>query len=531
MASKLKTFIITSFAGGLNNYSNPTQVEDSESPDLMNVDFSGIGSIRKRMGYQKLTNTEPNADDHIQGIFSYITSTVNEILYVADGVLYKYDGSGGSTSISGGTFSTSADVNAAQAGDRLYFFDGVTALCYYNGTNVVTTGVTSPPAFPEQGIFFNKRIYVNSTANRDRVYYGDALTSAGASTNTGDFTVDANGGYFGFGLGHEVVGFARQSSYLYVFCKSSIFRVEAVVSSGTLDHTAVPISNSIGCRAPRSVDNVGNDIYFLDSTIYSLGEVANYTSLRTTNVSAKIANIFTGMSQADIAKAAAIYSTEQEVYLLALKVGANGYNDRVIGFSLPYKSWFLWDSFKVNHWLEFIDSNDVKHLYFGSDNDDAAYVFEAYQTTNDDGAAIDAYYYTKEIDSKTFDTEKIYQMWSTQFGGVYGEITIAFLVEGVVVDTVTLTSGSSTSYADGVGSLPIGTFVFGLEQNSPEASATDPGINNDWRRHDLNGQEGTTFQFKFSNAVVSQSFEIKQALVRYIDFSDRPYKIDATREV
>ncbi|MBA2706147.1 MAG: hypothetical protein H0U60_20115 [Blastocatellia bacterium] len=498
----------------------------------MNVDFSGIGSIRKRTGFQKLTTSEPNADDHIQGLFSYITSTVNDILYIADGTLYKYNGSGGSTAITGGTFSTSADVNAAQVADRLYFFDGVTALSYYNGTAISTTGVTGAPTYPAQGIFFNQRQYINSTANKDRVYYAQKIVAAsGASTNTGTFTTGTDAGFFGFGQGYEVVGFAKQSSYLYIFCKTGIFRVEPVVNSGTLEHTSVTISNSIGCRAPRSIDNVGNDVYFLDSTIYSLGEVANFTSLRTTNVSAKVANIFTGMSQADIAKAAAIYSTEHEAYLLAIKVGSSAYNDRVIGFSLAYKSWLLWDSLHVNSWLEFIDSSSVKHLYFGSDNDDSAYVYEAYQTTNDDGAAINAYYYTKEFDSKTFDTEKIYQMWSVQFGGVYGEVTISLLVEGVVVDTVTLTSGSSTAYADGLGSLPIGTFPFGLEYNSPDVSSTDAGINNDWRRHDLNGQEGTTFQFKFSNAVVGQSFEIKQALVRYIDFSDRPYKVLASREV
>lgn len=531
MASKLKGLLVDSFAGGLNVYSNATQVEDSESPDLMNVDFSGIGSVRKRRGFQKLTETEVSTGDRVQGPYSYVTSSVNEILYISDGVLDKYDGAGGSSSVSGGTFSSSADINVAQIGERLYFFDGATALSFYDGTNIATTGIASAPTYPTQGIFFNKRLYINSNANKDRVYYGEPLDPNGLATNTGDFFSDTDGGFFGFGTGYEVVGFARQSSFLYIFCKGAIFRVEPVVSSGTLDHTAVQISNSIGCRAPRSIDNVGNDIYFLDSTIYSLGEIANFLSLRTTNVSAKIANIFANMTQADISKAAAIYSTEHEAYLLALKVGTDDFNDRVVGFSLPYKSWFLWDSLHVNHWLEFIASDDVKHLYFASDDAAASYVYEAYQTSNDDGAAIDAYYFTKEFDSKTFDTEKIYQMWSVQFGGVYGEITIDFYVDGSLVDTATLTSGSTSAFADAWGSLPFGTFPFGLEYNSPDVSVDDPGLNNDWRRHDLDGQEGTTFQFKFSNANVSQSFEIKQALVRYIDFSDKPYKVNAEREV
>lgn len=531
MASKLKSFLIKSFAGGLNVYSNATQVDDSESPDLMNVDFSGIGSIRKRMGYQKLTETEPDSGDRIQGIFSYKTSSVNEILYVANGVLYKYDGAGGSDTISGGTFSTSANVNAAQVGDRLYFYDGVTALSYYNGTTISTTGVASAPTYPDQGIFYNKRQYINSNANKDRVYYSKPLSSTGASTDTGSFDSGATtAGFFGFGTGYEVVGFARLSNYLYVFCKNAIFRIEPVVSAGTItDHTSIQISGSVGCRAPRSIDNVGNDVYFLDSTIYSLGEIANFLSLRTTNVSAKVSRIFENMTQSQISRAAAINYTEKEVYMIAIETAGLGYNDTILGFSLPYKSWFRWDSMKVNCWLEYVDSSNMKHLYFGSDDDSDAYVFEAYSGTDDDGAAIDAYYYTKEFDIKEFDVEKLFQMWSIQFGGVYGEVTVDFLVEGVVVDSITLTSGVSTSDADGWGSLAMGTFPMGLDYNSDDVAVVDSGLNNDWRRHDLNGQEGTTFQFKFSNASVGQGFEIKQAIVRYLDFN--PYKIDTTREV
>lgn len=532
MASRLRGWPVKSCAGGLNTFSNATQVEDSESPDLLNVDFSGVGAVKKRLGYQKLTETLPNSGDRIQGTFSYVTTSVRQILYIADGVLYKYDGAGGSTEITGGTFSTTANVNGVQMGTRLYFYDGVTALSYYDGTNVVTTGVSAAPTYPTQGILFNKRQYINSNANKDRVYYSKPLTSAGASTDTGNFTTGTDAGFFGFGEGYEVMGMARQQSYLYVFCKKGIFRVEAVVTAGTLDHSAANISDTVGCQASRSIDNVGNDIFFLDSVVYSLGEIANFTSLRTTNISAKVTSIFENMTLSQISRAAAINYSAEEVYLIAIETEGLGYNDRVLGYSLPYKSWFLWDTLKVNSWLEHIDATNVKHLYFGGDTDAAGYVYEAYKTANDDGAAINAYYYTKEFDSKTFDTEKIYQMWSVQFGGVYGIITIDFLVNGVVQDTINVsTLVSNAGYADGIGSLPLGTYPWGLEFNSPEASPLVPLTSGSWRRHDLDGLEGTTFQFKFSNANVSENFEIKQALVRYIDFSDRPYKVDSTLEV
>lgn len=529
MATRLEKALINSFAGGLNVYSNATQVKDDESPDLMNVEFSGIGSVRKRRGYTKLTTSEVSAGDKIQGIFSYKTSSANEILYISDGVLYKYDGSGGSTAVTGGTFSTTAMINAAQVGDRLYFYDGVTALSYYNGTSISTTGVTAAPTYATNGIYFNRRQYINNNSQRDRVYYSKALTSAGASTDTGDFTSGTDAGFFGFGMGFEVVGFARLSNSLYVFCRKGIFRIDPVVSSGTLDHNSTVISNSLGCRAARSIDNVENDIYFLDSTIFSLGEVQNFISLRTTNISARISKIFQGMSQQDIDNAAGIYYSEEEVYLLAINTLGGGYNDTVIGYSLPYKAWFKWDGFRVNHWLEFISSDNVKFLYFGSDDASSSYIYRAFNTVNDDGAAIDAYYFTKEFDMKQFDIEKLFQFWSVQFGGVYGDITVDFLVDGVIQDSITLSSGNSFNFADGWGSLPWGVFPWGLDFNSPEASASDPGLNNDWRYHDLGGLEGTTFQFKFSNNNIDQSFEIKQATVAHLKFG--PYKRQPEREV
>jgi len=495
---------------------------------------TGLTSITGRQGYTKLTTSQIASGHKGQGIFTYITDTARQVLYVSNGVLYKYDGSGGSTQVTGGTFSTTANVKAAQVGTRLYLVDGTTALQYYDGTNIVTTGINSAPTKIKQVIAYNKRLYCNTDDNKDRVYYGGALGSDGTATNTGDFrsASPSYAGFFGFGSGKEVVTFAKINTSLYVFCKDMIQRIDPISTTGTssaLDHTATLISNSIGCRSPQSVDNVDNDVYFMDTTIYSLGEVAQYASLRTKNVSAKVRSFFDGMTQTAIANVSSIYYDKEEMFLTSITDVAS-HQDTVIGYSLPYKAWFKWTGLSINSFIDFIDSNDVKHLYFASDDSSASYIYELFQGLNDDGTAINKYYKTKEFDLGSFNLEKIFQNWNTQFGGVYGVVTVDLYVDGVLADTIPFQSGTSSHTADGIGTRPFGTYVLGLEGNYTEASSSGTTISNDWRWHTLTSSPGgSTFQFKISNSILDENFEVKQINLGYIPLPY--YKRNADREV
>jgi hypothetical protein len=529
MASKLKVAQITSHVGGLNVYANATQVGDSESPDLLNVEFFGISAVRKRRGFQRLVSSEVATGKKIDGIFSYVSASGREVLYASNGNLYKYNGAAGSTSVTAGVFTAGSPVNACQVGSRLYFVTGSDALKYYDGSAVITTGVTAAPTTPTQAIYFNSRIYCTSSANKDRVYYGSPLGSDGTATNTGDFTVDTDSGYFGFGLGQEVVGFAKIGTSLYVFLRNAIYRLDPVVTSGTLSHSSSLISNAVGCQASRTIENVENDVYFLDSTVYSLGEVATFNSLRTRNVSAKIQSIFAGMSQASIQNASSIYYEKEQAYMIAISVGGST-NDRVLNYSVPYKAWTLWDGYKVNSWTTYIDSNQIKHLYFGSDSSSASYVYEAFQALSDDGVAVNAYYRTKQFDLGQFNIEKIFQNWNIQLGGVYGTLTVKFLVDGVVLDTISFSSGANVGTSDGIGSVPIGWKPIGREGNYVDVSSTAATVSNDWRWHTLGGRvSGTNFQLEYSNANLNESFEVKQAAVGYLPLPY--YKRSAARQV
>ena len=532
MGSKIKEARIESFVGGINTYASPTQVKDNESPDMLNCVFSGLTGISKRQGYTKLTTSPVNGTNKIQGIFSYITNSVREILYVSGGNLYRYNNLGSSTLITGGSFDSSANVNAAQIGDRLYLVDGVSNLQYYNGSSLLTTGVNLAPSAISQVIKYNNRLYCTTNTYKDRIYFGGSIGSDGTATNTGNFdsASPSYGGFFSFGLGKEVVGFAKMNTVMYVFLKDSIHQISPVANTGSssaLDHSESTISNSIGCRSSRSIENVENDIFFIDNTVYSLGEVRNYVAIRTTNVSGKVQKLFSNLLQSAVSDITSIYYDKEEMFLVSVQTSGSS-NDHIIGYHLPYKAWFYWDGFKVNSFLDYIDSNSVKHLYFGSD--DSSYIYEMFQGLLDDGLAVSAYYKTKQFDLTKFNIEKIFQSIAIQFGGTYGVVTIKFYVDGVLAETFSVSSGTNVGTSDGWGTLPIGTFLFGLEGSYTEASTSSDTIANDWRWHNFTtSPNGTTFQIEFSNNNPDESFEIRQTSVGFLELSY--YKRNSAREI
>lgn len=522
MATKIKEVLVESNVGGINVYAPPSQVKDNESPSLLNVMFSGISTVGTRQGYTKLTTTLVNSGHKIQGEFVYTTATSKEILYVSNGILYKYNGAGASTSISGATFSTTANVNACQLGVRLYFADGVTGLCYYDGSNIVTTGINSAPTKVKQLIKYGNRLYCNSDDNRDRVYYGGALGSDGTATNTGDFrsASPAYAGYLGFGLGKIVTAFAKKDTSLYTLFEDATYKIDPVSGTGSssaLDHSNVLISNTFGTRSPRSVDNVGNDIGFLDSQYVFLGEVATYITIRTKTVSGPVKRLFDNLSAASIANVAAIYYDAQELLLISVQIGSTS-NDHIIGYSVPYKAWFYWDGIYANSFIDYVDTNNVKHLYFGSDLAGSSYIYELFSGTSDDGVAINVYYRTKQFDLGKFSVSKRFKYWNALFGGVYGTTTVNFYVDGSLNDTISFASGNNTLTSDGMGTLPMGTFPMGLEGSFTNVTSSTT-ISNDWRWHKFATRPiGTSFQLEFLNSTLNESFQVVQESVGYLEF-------------
>lgn len=509
---------ISSLIGGLDSFVNPTEIDDNASPDCENVLPEGKSAIRTRLGAQRHGGEITNGYSG-QGYFTYVNSSgVIEELVIVNGVLKRKNGSSWDT-ISGGTYSTTARCTAAQLGDRLYIADGVTALSYYNGTSILTTGVADAP-LPSIVIAFGRRLYANNVNQKDRIYFGGSLTDTGAADNTGNFasTSPAYGGYLGFGRGKEVTAMAKQGSvYLIVGLKDGIERISVAANTGestALSHQEELISNSIGIANHFTVDNVENDLGFLSwSDYYLLGEVASFSSLRTRNISNKITKTIKGISNSMLSKACAIYSTDYQKILLAYAEGTT-YNNNVLVYDTKYKSWWKISNWSVAGWAEFVDGSNNRYLNFVSDNPSDSYCYTAFSGADDAGTPISWYWYSKIFNIKGFDILKKFKRWAALFGPTFGTISVSIYIDDQE-NTSSLTLGTPTLTTSGFGSMPYGWKPYGQYTNDL-GTALD-NISNDWRWKKLNRpNQGTKVQFKFAGSGTNEAGQIEKVKVYFI---------------
>jgi len=531
MNNAKKTATIENLTGGLDTFINATEIDDSATPDCENVIPTGKGGIKTRYG-QSLHGGEMTATYAGQGYFTYINSSnATEELIVVNGVLKRKNGASWTT-IAGGTLDTTARVFATQIGDRLYFADGVTALCYYNGTAIATTGVNSAPK-PSFIISFNRRIYCNSVDYPDRFYFGGSIDSTtGDADDTGDFrsTTPAYGGYAGFGKGKIITGFGKLgASYLVVGVKDGLYRVAPKADTGassTLSHSEEMISNSVGIASHATVDNIENDLGFLSwSDFYLLGEVASFSSIRTRVISTKISGLIQAISASRITKTAGLYSPTQKQYYLTYTESGT-YNNAVLIFDTHYKSWWKFTGWTPAAWVEFVDENSAYYLNYISDNPSSSYCYQVEIGADDAGTAIHWYWYSKVFDLKGFDVAKKFKRWAVLFGPVAGVVTLTLYINDLP-NTSTLTLGTATNSTTGFGCMPFGWKPYGQYTN--DLGTVFDELTNDYRWKKIaRPNSGTRIQFYFAGGALNESGQIEKIKIYYIE---NPNKKDKSKRI
>lgn len=517
MANKLKDFEISTFTGGINKFLGKRNIADNELPDMQNMDFVGLGGLKKRAGRIKAGTS---IDDRVRGLAYFKTPSIRG-WYRMSGTTLKNSSNG---ALTGMAYTSDLQTEFIQAQDKLYVMNGTDNLSFTSDGSTITE-ITANGNVGAIGIYYNQRLYCNNTTNPARLYF------SGSGTSIGNFSSasPAYGGYIEFkpGSGAIIKGLARFQDDLYVWLEDSIYRVHPVSGSGTtnaLDHTIELVSNMRGCVSHRSIDQVENDIFFFARDgVFSLGEVANYIEVRTTEMTSRIWPTIQAVSSDALARTAAVYSNHK--YYLSLSDDGQDYNNKVLVWDTRYGGWLYWTNMNVNCWLEYIDANDARHIYYGSDTTGQTY--EINVGSNDDGVAINAYFYTKCYDLKDFSQSKLFMDGEVLFGPIYGNVDIKVYVDEQILSR-TLSIGTSSTYADGIGALEVGVFYIGGEQNTPESGTTTPTLQNDWRYFDI-GYEGNTIQFFFQNKNLSEGFQVEKIQAAFIPFGH--YKREDSKNI
>ena len=201
----------------------------------------------------------------------------------------------------------------------------------------------------------NARLYVNSPARPDRVYY--------SNLNVPDEFPSQNW----FDTNGSVTGMASAPFGLTVFTKNGI-EIWRGWGSGDFSHDT--LHGVQGCVAPDSIAQItmrGKQVivYAGENGIYGFdGHTSEYLGTTPDGAGMKIAGTWKNYATSKSAAQGVAY---KDYYLLAYQDTRDegAYNNRVLAYDIRYDCWWLWDGWDVGAWAHFFGDVDDDELYYG----------------------------------------------------------------------------------------------------------------------------------------------------------------------
>jgi len=423
-------------------------------------------------------------------------------------------------------FTTSLDTDFEQAFDRLYGSNGTDNLAY-TSDGVAITEVTANGNIGRWPTYFNQRLYMTNTTNKDRIYYSNPYAVDGTVGNFGTFNTDLaaspvkNAGFIILipGGGVEITRLFKDSysgtEYIYAYTKShGIWRIAyaSLNTDNSVAHTIQQVVTEGGSTSGRSVVKIQNDQWLYDGDkITTYGEVANYTSQR---ISPKSGRIKTETDSIVVGAkdnvTAGVF--KDKIYYAYATDTTNNY---LIVFDTALNAWSTpWTNMKVGCFLIFIESDGTKRLLAGSADSTDSYIYELETGLNDQSTAISANFETKAVDCGIPGIKKRFAFIDVFYATNYGTITYEVLIDEDVIVSNTIQVGVSASKPVGVGSYPIGLFVIGKDFD-PNTTFSDIKQNDNFRVN-CSYQAGKNISMRFTNNNSSEELKINGITIWYI---------------
>lgn len=450
---------ITNPGRGLNNVISDEYIANEEASSLENIQFRESGCPAKRNGY---TTVGTGLVSNPKGLASYYPTSALHYLLTIDGTELKYLNGTTWTAISGVSFTADLNTTFVQARGDMYIWNGSQAGAKLTSALTLTRPATTVSA--AFGIFYQgKQIVAGTSTNVSRLYISSSTAADDFTVATGgtapqpDNSTDAPGastftGTPGFSEaniidiskddGDKITGLAKFQEKLIVFKERSIYQLTFDASTGA--PTVIQLNGSVGCVSHRSIENVENDVYFLSrGGYYTLGNEANYqTIIRTNELSVRIHPVIETITPANLPNTCSIYSGF--VFYSSISTGGTTTNNATLTYDRRFGAWSKWTNVNANAFTEFIDSSNVKHLYFAAD--DQAQVFEIIEGTySDNGDAISSQWTSKAINFGDFSLYKQILYIDFEFRQIVGSVTL-----NVITDGGTVANSTSLSFTTDV---------------------------------------------------------------------------------
>jgi len=282
------------FVGGLNLFSDPSSIADTEMVECVNFEVTVDGSLASRPPVTQFQATAPGSTTAMKILLlavlngtTYLIGSSNQGVYYSTGGAWTQLGS------------TVQSDTAIQYNNKVWFFpkNGTTNGATWDGTTYTTT--TALPA-GSSAIVYKERAWIvpgiSATANTARLQF--SLTADPGSWNTGDATfIDVSAGD-----GRKLVDLITYQDNIMLFKEDSTYALafDSIPSSATLKK----VNNTIGVSAKNCVVPFENSLFVCHRD--SVYEILNYQWVK---VNIKVPPVFDNSSPTSTTYMQAIFLT------------------------------------------------------------------------------------------------------------------------------------------------------------------------------------------------------------------------------
>jgi hypothetical protein len=495
---------IPAFNGGLNIRDKEDAIDPTQAIDLLNVEFTDLGALKQRAGYDNYTTSALTND--VESLEAYYTTTGNVHLIAGCGTrLEAITAAGATTSATGLTAGLIWDFARYGTPGNEYMYAG-------NGTDTIRrwsgAAWSAPANMPEAQCLAvqasdNRLVAAGftagntnggptgagSTSSPSHVYFSDA--------GTGETWTANNFVQLTPGDGEGITGCVAWREFVFVFKESKFF----LFYGNSTDSAGNPIFNyrtvdaGVGAAGPRAVVAGRDGVYFANRRgVYRTtgGEPEKLSDIIDPffDASQSASAFYLGgtLLQTRTASLALGYVNER-LYVGATTTGTT--NNRTLVYEPEHDWWSLWDipaacfaSFRISSSPELVFGYATGDNHVGRHN---------LTFVNDDGAAITSRWRSGWFDagepsrktireSKAWGDGKVFYSLSSNFNTDVGDL-VPLDFDITNADTWNVDRWNITTWADGT------TLVL-----TPELDRT--------------AQRGEVFSAYFQNATLNQSWAV-----------------------
>ena len=360
-----------SFSGGMDSISAPRLISEFSSSELINVDIDRTGTAETRRGTKSLSLTAvPEGTALVQGMSYFNTLNYDQMVICKNRKIFYFDsgvGEGGWQQEGSSYLTNSSDdtVVFAQLEDKLFFCDGVSGLKYFDGVSVqsVNAGSGAPSAVKHLASHTN-RLFAVPSGEPDTIYVSDLLDAEGTSSWSVVQSIRIGGD------GDPITAIFPWTGFrLLAFKRNATFLINADPAETNIANWEIQnVDKSVGCIAPRSLAQVGADVYWLSSDgVRTLRRTLAGTEQEISDALSKpIENIVQELNVDAAPRAAGFYYLNR--YILSFPTGNSAINDTTIVFNTDFKVWSgKWSGIRGQCWARY-SSPTSEVLCLGTSN-------------------------------------------------------------------------------------------------------------------------------------------------------------------